>query len=81
MPNIRVLTANSSLEPLRLAAELRSIKWALSASSNFVVIDQAEARPSDLVRLLGTEKPEVVHIAGHGGTSAIDRVLRLTGVA
>jgi len=78
MPKILVLTANSTLKPLKVANELRQIKRALEASSNFVVVDQVETRPEDLVRLLRVEKPEIVHFAGHG-LNGLETSLSLTG--
>jgi hypothetical protein len=78
MPRILVLTANGKTTPLQLAAELRNIRESLGEGSNFTVLHQSEARAEDLIRRLVSERPDILHFAGHG-MGGLDQAISLVG--
>src|SRR5262245_35744778 len=71
MPRILVITANSSLERLQLADEVRTIRAELSARSNFTVVHEFEARLPDVIDRLHSERPAILHFAGHGSDEGV----------
>jgi hypothetical protein len=67
MPKILALTSNpQSSASLRLDAEIREIKVELESAPNFVFDHRGAARPDDLLELLETVRPDILHFSGHG---------------
>jgi hypothetical protein len=68
VPTILVLTANKSSpeNQLQLGLEVRNIRGALGLHSNFSVLHETQASPSDLISRLVMDRPEILHFAGHG---------------
>ena len=66
MPRLLIVTSNSKDEPLRLQEEVRNIQEVVGSGSNFLIRHSPETRAKDLIDILVTDPPDILHFAGHG---------------
>ncbi|MFN0035553.1 MAG: CHAT domain-containing protein [Saprospiraceae bacterium] len=55
----------NDVEPLRFDKEIKAIKQALARSNSIEFVAEQAVRPEELLRLMETHKPQIVHVSAH----------------